>query len=89
MPTAVALALPGIVRAIFRTVGHGPSLGAGRITRSDLNAYLALLRHTDTLPNELILSRSTVSPLRGLDPRLLPASFLKAIRTPTRFIWGG
>ncbi len=66
MPTAVALALPGTVRAIFRTVGHGPSLGAGRITRSDLNAYLALLRHTDTLPNELILSRSTVSPLGGL-----------------------
>ena len=79
----------GTVRAIFRTVGHGPSLDAGRIARRDIDAYLALLRHTDTLRNELILSRSTVSPMRGLDPRLLPGSLLGAIRTPTRFIWGG
>ena len=88
----LAAAMPaseGTVRAIFRTVGHGPSLDAGRITRRDIDAYLALLRYTDTLRNELILSRSTVSPMRGLYPRLLPASLLGAIRTPTRFIWGG
>lgn len=88
----LAAAMPaseGTVRAIFRTVGHGPSLDAGRITRRDIDAYLALLRYTDTLRNELILSRSTVSPMRGLDPRLLPDSLLGAISTPTRFIWGG
>jgi 2-hydroxy-6-oxonona-2,4-dienedioate hydrolase len=77
------------VRAIFRTVGHGPSLDAGRITRGDIDAYLGLLRYTDTLRNELILSRSTLSPLRGFDPRLLPAELLASVRTPTRFIWGG
>lgn len=88
----LASAMPateGTVRAIFRTVGHGPSLDAGRITRSDIHAYLALLRYTDTLRNELVLSRSTVSPFRGFDPRLLPAALLASIRTPTRFIWGG
>ncbi len=88
----LASAMPateGTVRAIFRTVGHGPSLDAGRIARSDTDAYLALLRYTDTLRNELALSRSTLSPLRGLDPRLLPATLLASVNTPTRFIWGG
>jgi pimeloyl-ACP methyl ester carboxylesterase len=88
----LASALPateGTVRAIFRSVGHGPSLDEGRITRSDIDAYLALLRYTDTLRNELVLGRSTVSPLRGFDPGLLPAALLESIRTPTRFIWGG
>jgi 2-hydroxy-6-oxonona-2,4-dienedioate hydrolase len=88
----LASAMPateGTVRAIFRSVGHGPSLDEGRITRLDIDAYLALLRYTDTLRNELVLSRSTVSPLRGFDPRLLPAALLASVRTPTRFIWGG
>ncbi len=88
----IASAMPateGTVRSIFRTVGHGPSLDAGRIAQSDIDAYLALLRHTDTLRNELVLARSSVSPLRGFDPRLLPAALLASIRTPTRFIWGG
>lgn len=88
----LASAMPateGTVRAIFRTVGHGPSLDAGRITRSDIDAYLALLRYTDTLRNELVLGRSTVSLLQGFNPRLLPAALLASVRTPTRFIWGG
>jgi pimeloyl-ACP methyl ester carboxylesterase len=77
------------VRAIFRQVGHGPSLAAGRITQADLDAYLGLLRHTDTLRNEVAPARAFVSPIRGLDGLLLPASVLAAIRAPTRFIWGG
>jgi pimeloyl-ACP methyl ester carboxylesterase len=76
-------------RAIFRQVGHGPSLDAGRITGADLDAYVALLRHTDTLRNEVAPARAFVSPIRGLDRLLLPAAVLAAIRAPTRFIWGG
>jgi 2-hydroxy-6-oxonona-2,4-dienedioate hydrolase len=77
------------VRAIFRSVGHGPSLQAGRITLHDLDAYLALLRDTDTLRNELPLATASVSTLRGIDRRLLPDALLASIRTPTKFIWGG
>ncbi|MEO8632907.1 MAG: alpha/beta hydrolase, partial [Chloroflexota bacterium] len=76
------------VRMILRSVGHGPSLDAGRITREDLDCYLALLRSTDTLRNDVALGRIFVSPLRGLDPRLLPNSVLAKITTPTYFLWG-
>jgi pimeloyl-ACP methyl ester carboxylesterase len=76
------------VRLIFRSLGHGPSLDDGRITRADLDCYLALLRDTGTLRNELALGRVVVSPLRGLDPRLLPDSVLHSVRTPTLFVWG-
>jgi pimeloyl-ACP methyl ester carboxylesterase len=81
-------ASPSTVRSIFRSVGHGPSLDAGRITADDLAAYLGLLRYTDTLRNDLALSRAAVSPLRGLNPALLPASLLRSIHVPTLFIWG-
>lgn len=76
------------VRMMFRRIGHGPSLEAGRITREDLDAYLALLRDTDTLRNELAAGRVFVSPLRGLDHLLLPDEILAKIRTPTYFLWG-
>jgi len=87
----IVAALPvneGTVRRIFRQVGHGPSLDAGRIPREDLNCYLVLLRRTDTLRNELSLGRELVSPFRGLDQLLLPSQVLAGVPTPTRFIWG-
>jgi pimeloyl-ACP methyl ester carboxylesterase len=78
----------GSVRATFRRIGHGESLEAGRITREDLDCYLALLRDTDTMRNELGPARVFVSPLRGLNRVLLPHEVLARIRTPTCFIWG-
>ena len=77
------------VAAIFTRVGHGPSLAAGRVTTADLDAYAALLRHTDTLRNEVGPARAFVSALHGLDGLLLSGDVLAAIRCPTHFIWGG
>ena len=76
------------VRMTFRRIGHGVSLDAGSITREDLDAYLAMLRYTDTMRNELGASGVFVSPLRGLRQMLLPAELLGTVRTPTHFIWG-
>ena len=76
------------VRLLFRSLGHGPSLDAGRITREDLDCYLALLRNTDTMRNELALGRVVISPRRGPDPLLLPEGILRMMRTPTLFLWG-
>ncbi len=76
------------VRMMLRRIGHGPSLEAGRISWEDIDWYLALLRDTDTLRNELAMGRILMSPLRGLDPLLLPDSILAKIRTPTYFLWG-
>lgn len=76
------------VRMIFRQMGHGPSLDAGRITPADIDAYVALLRDTDTMRNELTPSRAFVSPIRGLNRLLLPDSVLASVTTPTHFLWG-
>lgn len=76
------------VRSIFRSIGHAESLEAGRITQRDVDWYLALLRHTDTMRNEVAAGRALLS-VRGLDPRVaLSHELLGSIRTPTRFLWG-
>lgn len=76
------------VRATFRRIGHGASLEDGRITREDLDCYLALLRHTDTMRNELGLARAFVSPVRGLNRVLLSDDVLANVAAPTYFLWG-
>ena len=76
------------VRMTFRRIGHGESLDAGRITREDLGCYLALLRHTDTMQNELAIGRALVSPFRGLNRLLLPDTALAQVQAPTYFLWG-
>jgi 2-hydroxy-6-oxonona-2,4-dienedioate hydrolase len=78
----------GSVRMLFRKMGHGRSLENGRITRADLDAYLALLRDTDTMRNELAPSRAFISLIRGLNRLLLPDSVLANVTTPTHFLWG-
>jgi pimeloyl-ACP methyl ester carboxylesterase len=78
----------GNVRRIFRQMGHGPSLDAGRITPADIEAYQALLRETDTLRNDFSMARAFVSPIRGLNGLLLPPEILARVATPTLFLWG-
>ena len=103
VPTSMRiLAIPGVhrliaalpatersVRSTFRRIGHGPSLEDGRITREDIECYLALLRETDTLRNELAFARAFVSPLHGLRDIVLTDELLAAIDAPTLFVWGG
>lgn len=77
------------VRMTFRRIGHGPSLDDGRITALDVSTYLALLRHTDTMRNELAMGRALVSPLRGLTGVRLDDAVLARVTAPTLFVWGG
>jgi pimeloyl-ACP methyl ester carboxylesterase len=76
------------VRMAFGRIGHEASLDTGRITEQDLACYLALLRHTDTMRNELALGRALISPLRGLNRVVLTDELLATVRTPTLFLWG-
>jgi len=76
------------VRMTFRRIGHGASLDAGRITREDLECYLALLRYTDTMRNELAPARVFVSPVHGLRRMLLPDDLMARIESPIHFVWG-
>ena len=76
------------VRMTFRGIGHGPSLDDGRITTQDLETYLALLRTTDTLRNELAMGRALLSPSARRRGFGLPDEVLAAVHAPTHFIWG-
>jgi pimeloyl-ACP methyl ester carboxylesterase len=77
------------VRSMFRGIGLKRAVDAGRVSSEAIAAYAALLNHTRTLPNELAASRSILSPLRGLDPRLvLAAATRAAIATPILWLWG-
>jgi 2-hydroxy-6-oxonona-2,4-dienedioate hydrolase len=77
------------MRMLFRGLGHGPKLDDGRITAEDLDCFLALLRHTDTMRNEFAPARRLISPLRGLERLYLTDQTLSAVACPTLFVWGG
>lgn len=77
------------VRLLFRGLGHGPKLDDGRISAADLDCYLALLRHTDTMRNEFAPARALISLRRGLERMYLSDEVLSAVTCPTLFVWGG
>jgi 2-hydroxy-6-oxonona-2,4-dienedioate hydrolase len=76
------------MRVLFRGLGHGPKLDDGRITAEDLDCFLALLRHTDTMRNEFAPARTLISPFRGLAQLYLTDETLSAVACPTLFVWG-
>jgi pimeloyl-ACP methyl ester carboxylesterase len=97
-----AMSVPGMSRLVvamppsrrsmpmlFRGAGHGPKLDDGRIGEVDLDAYFALMRHTDTRRHEFAPARALVSLIGGLNRLNLPDEVLGAVRCPTLFIWGG
>ncbi len=80
---------PRAVRAILRGIGLRQALEAGRISQEGLDWFLALLRDTDTMRNELKAGPRLLSPLRGMNRSiLLPESLLTRIHTPVHFLWG-
>jgi pimeloyl-ACP methyl ester carboxylesterase len=75
-------------KMIFRQIGHGASLDAGRISQPFLDWYRANQRDTDTMRNdgEMI---GRLGSLRGFDPALtLTLEQLGAAVAPTLFLWG-
>jgi pimeloyl-ACP methyl ester carboxylesterase len=78
----------GAGRAIFRQMGHGPSLDAGRVPQELFDWYLALQMHTDTMPNEVAMIASGAR-LRGFrNDADLDAATLAGITAPTGLFWG-
>jgi 2-hydroxy-6-oxonona-2,4-dienedioate hydrolase len=77
------------VRAMFRRIGLRQALEAGRVSEEAVGCYLALLRDTDTMRNELRAGPRLIRPFRGMDERgLLPSDLLAGIRAPVYFLWG-
>ena len=77
------------VRMLLRQIGLGAALDSGRFDQASLDWYVALLRDTDTMRNDLAASPKLVSPIHGVNERvLLPARLLADIRSPVHFLWG-
>jgi pimeloyl-ACP methyl ester carboxylesterase len=78
-----------VVLSMFRRIGLRQALDAGRVTQETIELYLALLRDTDTMRNELDSGPRMIGPLRGLNhAMLLPANLLARVQAPVRFLWG-
>ena len=78
-----------IVRALLRNIGLKQAIESGRFSQEAIDWFLALLRDTGTMRNELASLPQLISPVRGLNRSLLlPASLLASIRTPVHFLWG-
>lgn len=75
-------------RAIFRQIGHGASLEAGRIPEALFDWYEDLARHTDTMDNESRMIARLAS-LRGFDPALtIRETTLAQVSAAALFLWG-
>jgi 2-hydroxy-6-oxonona-2,4-dienedioate hydrolase len=76
------------VRALFRRIGLRQAMDGGRVPDEIIATYLALLRDTDTMRNELRAGPRIIT-LRGMaDDVLLPDSVLSAVEAPAFFLWG-
>lgn len=97
-----ALSLPGFrrlferlprtersIRILLERMGHGEKLLDGRISQREIDCYLALMLHTDTMRNELAPVPALMSPFRGLERLHLDDDVLARVVCPTLFVWGG
>ena len=72
---------------MLRRIGLRSAVDSGRFTPTMVDWYVALLRDTDTMRNDL--RGGPRFPLRAMDDRaLLPQRLLEQIRTPMLFLWG-
>ena len=78
-----------LVTAMLRHVGLRRAIDTGAMTDEMIDWYWSLLRHTDTMRNEIEAGPRLIRPIRGLDERLLlPARLLATMTTPVGFLWG-
>jgi pimeloyl-ACP methyl ester carboxylesterase len=77
-----------IVRSMFKRIGLRQALEMGRVSQELIDCYVALLRHTDTMRNELEIGRWTMD-WKGLNEDVvLSPHLLSKIETPIYFLWG-
>jgi 2-hydroxy-6-oxonona-2,4-dienedioate hydrolase len=78
-----------VVRMILRQAGLARALENGNFSPESIAWYLALLRDTDTMRNELDAGPRLVTPVRGINTDLLlPPALLATVNAPTLLLWG-
>lgn len=76
-------------RMMLRQVGLKGAIDSGKFNSEMLDWYVALLRHTPTMLNEIRATPKVVTPIRGLSKSLLFTDELLArITSPVYCFWG-
>jgi 2-hydroxy-6-oxonona-2,4-dienedioate hydrolase len=79
----------GMVKRALRQFGLGRAIDSGAMDDVMLDWAYALLRHTDTLANDLRSSPKVFSPIRGQNVDLhLGDDILSRLTMPVLFLWG-
>lgn len=79
----------GMVKAALRQFGLGRAIDSGAMDDVMLDWAHALLRHTDTLANDVRSSPKVFTPIRGQNVDLhLSGDVLSRLAMPVLFLWG-
>lgn len=79
----------GMVRGALRQFGLGRAIDSGAFDEPMLDWAHALLRHTDTLANDVRSSPDVFTPIRGQNVDvLLTDELLSKLTMPVLFLWG-
>ncbi len=79
----------GMVKGALRQFGLGRAIDSGVFDDDMLDWAHALMRHTDTLANEIGSSPKVVTPIRGFNTDLLLTDkLLSKLTMPVLFLWG-
>ena len=79
----------GMVTALLRQIGLTRALDTGRFDDEMVDWFMSVLRDTDTLVNDTRSSPKVITPIRGLNTRmLLPDDLLARVTMPVLFLWG-
>jgi 2-hydroxy-6-oxonona-2,4-dienedioate hydrolase len=79
----------GVVKSLLRQVGMKRAVASGTFDDDMIEWLLALLRHTDTLRNEMQSLPAVITPIRGTNRELLLTDELLArLAMPVLFLWG-
>ena len=77
------------VRSMLAQIGLRQALDAGRVPQEAVDWFQSLLRHTNTMRNEIDATPPSMHLTRGLnDSILIPDEVLERIRAPVYFLWG-
>lgn len=78
-----------MVKAALRQFGMGKAIDSGAFDDVMLDWAHALLRHTDTMANDVRSSPKLFTPIKGQNPDVLFADeLLSKLTMPTLFLWG-
>jgi pimeloyl-ACP methyl ester carboxylesterase len=78
-----------MVRTLLRQIGLRRALDTGRFNEDMVDWYVSVLRDTDTMRNEVRSSPKVVTPISGLNERmLLSDDVVSRVTMPVLFLWG-